>query len=100
MTAVLIAAYVLENRRKTDLLGLTTEIAAITVCLLGGGMAMYGHPGLAVALGILTSAVLAFKQPPHGIVRKLGTDDLYAGLKLLIATAVILVVGLAAIRLT
>jgi uncharacterized membrane protein (DUF4010 family) len=89
VTATVVTAYVLENRMKPDSLGLTTEIAAITVCLLGGAV-MYGYAELAVALGILTSAVLAFKQPLHGIVQKLGTDDLYAGLKLLIATFIVL----------
>jgi uncharacterized membrane protein (DUF4010 family) len=89
VTVAVVTAYVLENRIKPDSLGLTTEIAAITVCLLGG-MVMYGYPELAVALGILTSAVLAFKQPLHGVVQKLGTDDLYAGLKLLIATFIVL----------
>jgi uncharacterized membrane protein (DUF4010 family) len=89
VTVAVVTAYVLENRMKPDSLGLTTEISAITVCLLGG-MVMYGYAELAVALGILTSAVLAFKQPLHGIVQKLGTDDLYAGLKLLIATFIVL----------
>jgi len=34
--------------------------------------------------------VLAFKQPIHGLIEKIGTDDLYAGLKLLIATFIAL----------
>lgn len=86
---VVVTAYVMENRVRPDALGLTTEIAAITVCLLGGAV-MYGYAEIAVALGIITSAVLAFKQPLHGLVQKIGTDDLYAGLKLLIATFIVL----------
>lgn len=89
VTVVVVTAYVLENRSKPDALGLTTEVAAVTVCLLGGAV-MYGYAELAVALGITTSAVLAFKQPLHGLVQQLGTDDLYAGLKLLIATFIVL----------
>ena len=89
VTVTVVTAYVLENRVKPDALGLTTEIAALTVCLLGGAV-MYGYAELAVALAILTSAVLAFKQPLHGLVQKLGTDDLYAALKLLIATFIVL----------
>ena len=89
VTVTVVTAYVLENRAKPDALGLTTEIAALTVCLLGGAV-MYGYAELAVALAILTSAVLAFKQPLHGLVQKLGTDDLYAALKLLIATFIVL----------
>jgi uncharacterized membrane protein (DUF4010 family) len=89
VAVAVVTAYILESRIKPDALGLTTEIAAITVCLLGGAV-MYGYPELAVALGILTSAVLAFKRPLHGVVAKLGTEDLYAGLKLLIATFIVL----------
>lgn len=89
VAVVIISAYVLENRIRPDSLGLTTEIAAITVCLLGGAV-MYGHAELAVALGIITTAALTFKQPLHGMVGKIGTDDLYAGLKLLIATFIVL----------
>jgi uncharacterized membrane protein (DUF4010 family) len=89
VAAAVVTGYVLESRVKPDSLGLTTEIAAITVCLLGGAV-MFGYAELAVALAILTSAVLAFKQPLHGAVQKLGTDDIYAGLKLLIATFIVL----------
>ncbi|GAB59803.1 hypothetical protein RNAN_2816 [Rheinheimera nanhaiensis E407-8] len=86
--AVLIA-YVLENRNSPNSLGLTSEISAITVTLLGGA-AMFGYAELAVMLGILTSAILTFKQPLHGLVNKIGMDDLYAGLKLLIASFIVL----------
>lgn len=89
VTVAVIAGYILENRVKPNSLGLTTEIAALAVFLLGGAV-MYGYATLAVALGILTSAVLAFKQPLHGMVEKLGTEDIYAGLKLLIATFIVL----------
>ncbi len=89
VSAAVITGYVLESRIKAGAVGLTTEIAAITVTLLGG-VVMYGYAGLAVILAILTSAILAFKQPLHGLVEKLGNDDLYAGLKLLIATFIVL----------
>lgn len=89
VSAAVITGYVLESRIKAGAVGLTTEIAAITVTLLGG-VVMYGYAGLAVILAILTSAILAFKQPLHGLVEKLGNDDLYAGLKLLIASFIVL----------
>jgi uncharacterized membrane protein (DUF4010 family) len=85
----LLTAYVLENRLQITSLGLTTEISAITVCLLGGAV-MFGYAELAVMLGILTSAILTFKQPLHSLVGKIGKDDLYAGLKLLIASFIVL----------
>ena len=89
LSLVVITAYVLENRQQPAALGLTTEISAITVCLLGGAV-MFGYAELAVALAILTSAILTFKQPLHGLVSKLDTSDLYAGSKLLLATFIIL----------
>jgi uncharacterized membrane protein (DUF4010 family) len=89
VAGAVITGYILESRLNKESVGLTTEIAAITVCLLGGAV-MFGYPELAVALAILTSSVLAFKQPLHGVVAKLGTDDTYAGLKLLIATFIVL----------
>ena len=88
-SAVLIG-YVLENRASPeDSVGMTTEVAAIAVTLLGG-MVMYGFPEYAVALAIVTSVVLAFKQPLHTLVGKLGSDDINAGLKLLIASFIVL----------
>lgn len=88
--AVLITAgYILETRTRPGSFGITTETAGMIVFLLGG-TTLFGHRELAVALGIATSAFLAFKQPIHGIVGKLGQDDIYAALKLLIATFIIL----------
>jgi uncharacterized membrane protein (DUF4010 family) len=87
-TAV-IAGYVLAARTRPDSLGLTTEIAAITVCLLGA-MTTLGYREIAVALGIITAAVLAYKQPLHGLVEKMDWDDIFAGLRLLIATFIVL----------
>lgn len=79
-----------ENlRRSPAAVGLTSEVAALVVLLLGG-LCVLGHLELAVALGVVTSVVLTFKQPIHDLVRKVGTDDLYAALKLLVATFVIL----------
>ncbi|MDP5134807.1 MgtC/SapB family protein [Rheinheimera baltica] len=88
VAVAVMTAYVLENK-NTAAAGITTEVSAITVSLLGGAV-MYGYAELAVMLAILTSAVLTFKQPLHGMVSKIGTDDLYAGVKLLIASFIVL----------
>jgi uncharacterized membrane protein (DUF4010 family) len=53
-------------------------------------MTTLGHRELAIGLGVVTAAVLAYKQPLHGLVAKLGWDDVYAGVRLLIATFIIL----------
>jgi uncharacterized membrane protein (DUF4010 family) len=86
---LVLAAYNRKQREEPQVLGLTTELSAMLVFLLGGAV-MHGHAGIAVALAIMTSAILAFKQPLHGLVDKIGNDDLYAGLKLLIATFIVL----------
>lgn len=88
VTAIVLAGYAATAREEGQL-GLTTEIAAIVTFLLGGTV-LYGQAEIAVALAIATSAVLAFKQPLHGLVERLGREDLYAGLKLLFATFIVL----------
>jgi uncharacterized membrane protein (DUF4010 family) len=87
--AVVVAGYFVTARSSRDGKGLTTEIAAVIVFLLGA-MIMLGYSALAIGLGVLTAAVLAYKQPLHGFVEKLGWDDVYAGLRLLIATFIAL----------
>ncbi|MGA0610780.1 MgtC/SapB family protein [Caldimonas sp. KR1-144] len=69
--------------------GITSEIAAIAVCLLGA-LAAIGDTAIAVALAVAVSAVLAFKQPLHGLVGRMDEQDMYAGIKLLAATFIVL----------
>ena len=87
--AAVIAGNLHHPREIDDAHGLTSELAAIVVFLLAA-MVMVGAVELAVALGVATSALLAFKQPIHGFVRRLDTPDLLAGLKLLIASFIVL----------
>lgn len=89
VAALVVAAYHRKQSDEAQIPGLTTELSALLVFLLGGAV-MHGHAGIAVAVAIMTSAILAFKQPLHGLVAKIGNDDLYAGLKLLIASFVVL----------
>lgn len=89
VAALVLAGYLVGARVEPDAFGLTTELAAVAVCLLGA-MTMLGHRELAIGLGVVTAAVLAYKQPLHGLVAKLGWDDVYAGVRLSIATFIIL----------
>jgi uncharacterized membrane protein (DUF4010 family) len=82
-------SYVAFTRAHPTSTGLTTEIAAVVVFLLGG-VVLFGHRELAVAMAVVTSAVLAYKHPLHGMVAKLSQDDVYAAVKLLIATFIVL----------
>jgi uncharacterized membrane protein (DUF4010 family) len=88
-TATVIAGFLMDAGSREGQLGLTTELAAMAVTLLGG-FATLGHPELAVGLGIVAAAVLAYKQPLHGLIDKLGWDDIFAGLRLLIASFIVL----------
>jgi uncharacterized membrane protein (DUF4010 family) len=87
--ALSVAGYVVQSRVKPNAVGLTTETAAIGVCLLGGACTA-GYNEMALAVGIAVSAVLAYKEPMHGLVAKLGPDDISAGVKLLAATFIVL----------
>jgi uncharacterized membrane protein (DUF4010 family) len=87
--AVVATGYFVAARSHPESTGLTTEVAAIVVFLLGA-MVMLGYPEVAIGLGVVTAAVLAYKQPLHGFVDKLGWDDVFAGLRLLIATFIAL----------
>jgi uncharacterized membrane protein (DUF4010 family) len=87
--APVLAGYVISARTQPDALGLTTELAAIATCLLGA-MTTLGYRELAVGLGVTVAAVLAYKQPLHGLVQRLDREDVYAGLRLLIATFIVL----------
>jgi uncharacterized membrane protein (DUF4010 family) len=89
VAATIVAGYVVQARRDPESIGLTTELAGLAVCLLGA-LTVIGSASLAVALAIVVSALLAFKQPIHSLARKLGPDDIYAVLKLLIATFIVL----------
>jgi uncharacterized membrane protein (DUF4010 family) len=51
-----------------------------------GAMTMLGHR----ELGVLTAAALAYQQPLLGLVAKPGWDDVYADVRLLVATFIIL----------
>jgi uncharacterized membrane protein (DUF4010 family) len=89
VAALAVAGYVVQARVKPHSIGLTTEAAAVGVCLLGGASTA-GYPEAALAVGIAVSAILAYKEPMHGLVAKLGPDDISAGVKLLAATFIVL----------
>lgn len=89
VAAAVVAAYVMSGRIKVDDLGITTEIAALAVCLLAG-LTLLGHRDLAIMLAVVAGAVLAYKRSLHGMVEKIGWDDVFAGLRLALATFVIL----------
>lgn len=84
-----VAGFLMDVDERKGPIGLITELAAIVVAVLAG-LATLGQPALAVSLGIVVAALLAYKQPLHGLIDKIGWDDLFAGLRLLIASFIIL----------
>jgi uncharacterized membrane protein (DUF4010 family) len=88
VAAPVVASYQVAIRQKPDAMGLTTELAAIATALLGA-LTMQDRE-LGAALGVGVATILAYKQPLHGLVARLDRADLYAGLRLLIATFIVL----------
>ena len=72
--AYVVAGYYVTSHTSQNGKGLTTEVAAVIVFLLGA-MVMFGYEPLAIGLGVVTAAVLAYKQPLHGFVEKLGANS-------------------------
>lgn len=89
MLALIGVAYVLEKRVDATAVGLTTALAGVTVFLLGAAV-MFGYAAVAVGLAVVNTSLLAFKDPLHGAIQKLGKEDIFAGLKLLIASFIVL----------
>jgi len=88
--AMAVASHVRRGRDGQDEApGITSEIAAMAVVLLGA-MAVVGNQPLAVALAVTVSAVLAYKQPLHELVQRVGIEDILAVIKLLIASVIVL----------
>lgn len=84
-----VAGFLIDADERKGPIGLITELAAIVVTVLAG-LATLGQPALAVCLGIVVAALLAYKQPLHGLIDRIGWDDLFAGLRLLIASFIVL----------
>lgn len=89
LSALIAIAYVLEKRSEPASVGLTTELAGFMVFMLGAAV-MFGYASIAIALAVINTALLAFKGELHGAVDKLGREDIYAGLKLLTASFIVL----------
>ena len=84
-----VAGFLMDADERKGPVGLITELAAIAVTLLAG-LTTLDHAALAVCLAVIVAALLAYKQPLHGLIDKIGWDDLFAGLRLLIASFIVL----------
>jgi len=87
--ALATAAYFMQHRTRESTAGATTEVAALVVYMLGG-ITLLGHAALAVALGIVTAALLALKKSLHEWVGRIRHEELLAALRLLFASFIVL----------
>ncbi|MFO7733174.1 MAG: MgtC/SapB family protein [Candidatus Aminicenantes bacterium] len=70
-------------------MGLTTEVAVL-VTVLAGALCFWNELALAVALGVVTAALLSLKIELHGFVERLTREDIVAALKFALITAIVL----------
>lgn len=82
------ASYLGEIVRKHEE-GITTEVAAISVPLLGA-LVVWGEFELASALGVIIALVLALKPTLRNLTSRMSAGDLRAILEFLLITAVVL----------
>lgn len=90
VAVVLAVAYALTQHRAEDPdIGITGIIAAL-LAFAFGAMAGLGHGPLAAAGAVVTTILLGLKPVLHAWVRRLEERELYAALKLLVISVVIL----------
>ena len=70
-------------------IGLTSEIAAVSVFLIGG-LSYYGQPEIAAALGVATAVLLSLKVGVRQFVGRIDQQDVVATLKFAVITAIVL----------
>lgn len=88
LALVLTVFQVLEARATGN--ASATGVVAGLLAFGFGALAVLGDPVLAIAGGVSTTVILAFKQPLHGGVRALSWPELRALLVLLVMTALVL----------
>ncbi len=85
---VILAYLVFEYRQRDTIPGITTEVAAILVFVLGALVAY--NPLLAAALGVIVAAILSVKPYTHLLVDKLSHEEILATMKFLLVLVVLL----------
>ncbi|HSM28310.1 MAG TPA: DUF4010 domain-containing protein [Thioalkalivibrio sp.] len=88
VAAALITAHVISQRENHDI-GITGLIAGLLTFALGA-LATLGHGALAAAGAVVTTILLGLKPLLHSWVRHLQEKELYATLKLLVISVIIL----------
>jgi uncharacterized membrane protein (DUF4010 family) len=87
ITLLLLSSYYFIAQKGK--VGLTSEVAAV-VTLLVGALCFWGQMAIAVAIGVVMTALLSFKFELHRFAERITRDDMVATLKFAIITAIIL----------
>jgi uncharacterized membrane protein (DUF4010 family) len=89
LTAIVVAARIVSGREDDSGAGITTEVAALVMFLVGA-VAMSGSIPVAVVLGGVVAALLQWKRPMHGLVREITDDEVRALMRIVVIGLVIL----------
>jgi uncharacterized membrane protein (DUF4010 family) len=85
--ALMIVAHL---RARTDTDQSVTGVVASLVTFALGALAVRGHEAVAPAAGVVTAVLLSMKPVLHSWLRRIEPAELYAGLKLLLISVVLL----------
>ncbi len=88
LAAVLVGAYAVSQRLDSDV-GITGIVAGL-LAFAFGAMCTLGHVSLAAAGAVVTTTLLGVKPVLHAWISKLEQKELYATLKLLLVSVVVL----------
>lgn len=88
LAALLVSAYLITARQRTDV-SVTTPVAALVTFALGA-LAVYGYEVVAAAGAVVTATLLGFKPVLHHWLERIEEQELYAVLKLLLISVVLL----------
>ncbi len=88
ITALAIAGHILDFKKNNDV-GITSAVAMILTFSLAA-WAVYGREIEAMGIAVVVTAILGFKPVLHGWLHKLDQKEVYAGIKLLIISVVLL----------
>lgn len=69
--------------------GITSEVAAVLTVLLGV-LTYHEQFGIAIAVAVAMTVILALKDPSEAFIKKLSREDMYATLKFAAITALVL----------
>lgn len=90
ITALVIASYIFEIKvHHNDDIGITTEVALILTFVLSIWAAL-GHQIEALGSAVAVMAILSMKPVLHKWLRKVDVEVIYAGIKLLVISVILL----------